>query len=61
MFWIVASMVVILLLAGLVTAYVAFPRRGHDVPGAPWVGQALERGVESLPTLARQREGSSLR
>jgi hypothetical protein len=60
-FWIVLSMVVILLLAGLVSAYVAFPRRGHDVPGAPWVGDVLERGVEALPTLARQRESSGRR
>ncbi len=61
MFWIVLSMVVILLLAGVVTAYVAFPRRGHGVPGAPWVGDVLERGVEALPTLARQREDSGVR
>ena len=53
--WVVLSMLVILAVAGLVAAYVAYPRRGHDVPGVPWVGEVLERGVEALPTLARER------
>ncbi len=59
-FWIVSSMLVILTLAGLVAAYVAYPRRGHGVPGVPWVGEALERGVEALPTLSRERAGSGV-
>jgi hypothetical protein len=53
--WIVLSMLVILMLAGLVAAYVAYPRRGHEVPGAPWIGEVLERGVESLPVLDQER------
>ncbi len=48
------AMFMILLLAGLVAAYVAYPRRGADVPALPWVGAALERGVEALPTLHNQ-------
>ena len=31
--------------------YVAFPHRGEEVPGAPWLGDAMTRGVEALPTL----------
>jgi hypothetical protein len=49
------TMVAILGLAALVAAYVAFPRRGADVPAVPWVGDALQRGVGALPTLDNQR------
>jgi hypothetical protein len=48
---IVVSMVVIVLVAGVVTAYVAFPHRGEDLPGAPWLGRLMQRGARSLPTL----------
>ncbi len=50
------AMVVILALAGLVAAYVAYPRRGADLPALPWVGDALQKSVEALPTLDNQRE-----
>ncbi len=50
------AMLVILALAGLVAAYVAYPRRGADLPALPWVGDALQKGVEALPTLDNQRE-----
>lgn len=45
----------ILALAGLVVLYVAYPHRGEDVPKAPWVGEALQKGVDRLPTLQNQR------
>lgn len=45
-------MLLILALAGLVATYVAYPRRGEEVPAVPWVGQALQRGVDALPTLS---------
>lgn len=48
---IVVSMVVIVLVAGVVTAYVAFPHRGEDLPGAPWLGRLMRRGARSLPTV----------
>jgi hypothetical protein len=44
-------MLVILVLAGLVVLYVAFPHRGHDVPHVPWLGRLLRKGVDSAPTL----------
>lgn len=47
---------VILVLAAAVVLYVAFPRRGQDVPHAPWVGDAMRQGVKSLPTLGNQRD-----
>jgi hypothetical protein len=53
--WVFLSMLVILALAGLVAAYVAYPRRGEQLPAAPWVGDALQRGVDALPTLHNQQ------
>jgi len=41
----------ILVLAGLVVLYVAFPHRGEDVPAVPWVGDAMRKGVSALPTI----------
>jgi len=35
---------------------VAFPHRGEDMPHTPWVGDAMRRGVQMLPTLDNQRE-----
>jgi hypothetical protein len=48
---IVISMVVILVIAGLVVAYVAFPHRGEEIPAAPWLGDMMRRGVDAAPTL----------
>ena len=53
---VLVAMLVILALAGLVVLYVAYPHRGEEVPNAPWVGDALRRGVDALPTLDNQRE-----
>jgi hypothetical protein len=55
--WVLLAMLVILFVAGLVATYVAFPARGQEVPGAPWVGDVLERGVDALPTLDNERSG----
>ena len=45
------AMLGIVLLAGLVVLYVAYPHRGQEVPTAPWIGEAMRRGVARLPTL----------
>jgi hypothetical protein len=42
---------VILVIAGVVVMYVAYPHRGEDVPGAPWLGEAMKRGVDSVGEL----------
>ena len=47
----VVAMLVILVLAGLVLAYVAYPHRGEEVPAAPWLGDVMKRSVEAAPTL----------
>lgn len=51
MLWILTAMLLIVALAAVVAAYVAYPRRGFDVPGLPWLGPALQRAVDALPTL----------
>ena len=53
---ILVAMIAILLIAGLVVVYVAYPHRGEDVPNAPWVGDAMRKGVNLLPTLDNQTE-----
>lgn len=50
-------MLVIMVLAGVVVLYVAFPHRGEEMPHTPWVGTAMRKSVDRLPTLGNQREG----
>jgi len=52
---IVLAMLAILALAGAVVLYVAYPHRGAEVPHTPWVGDAMRKGVDALPTLDNQR------
>ena len=50
------AMLGIVVLAGLVVLYVAYPHRGESVPNAPWLGEAMRKGVNRLPTVDNQRE-----
>ena len=50
------AMFAIVVLAGLVVVYVAYPHRGEDVPNAPWVGDVMRKGVRKLPTLDNQSD-----
>ena len=56
MIWILVAMLGIVALAVLVVLYVAYPHRGEDVPNAPWVGEAMRKGVNLLPTLDNQSD-----
>ncbi len=40
-----------LLVAGAVVAYVAYPHRGAEMPVVPQLGNAMRKGVDALPTL----------
>ncbi len=51
MLFIVIAMLAILVVSGLVVAYVAFPHRGEDIPGVPWLGDAMNKATDALPTL----------
>lgn len=44
-------MAVIVVVAGLVVAFVAFPHRGETLPGAPWLGETMGRTADAMPTL----------
>ena len=44
------AMTAILLLAGGVVAYVAFPHRGQRMPVVPWLGDAMDKAANALPT-----------
>lgn len=47
------AMLVIVLIAVAVLAYVIWPHRGEDLPYAPQVGRAVSRTVQGLPTLEK--------
>ncbi len=54
-----AILVVLLLalaLAAVVMIYAAYPYRGEDTPLAPFLGRAMRRGVDSLPTVDLEPE-----
>ena len=55
---IVLAMLVIVALAAVVVVYVAFPHRGEDVPAAPWLGDAMAKAVDALPTVAPRETGT---
>lgn len=55
----VTSMLAITLVAGGVVAYVAWPHRGREMPAAPWLGDALRRGVAALPTVAEEERDAA--
>lgn len=54
MFLLLLAMTAILVVAGAVVLYVAYPHRDQEVPVAPWLGDALKRGVDAMPTLEDQ-------
>ncbi|QCW51363.1 hypothetical protein FE634_14810 [Nocardioides dongxiaopingii] len=48
---VIVTMVVVVAVAALALAYAAFPHRGARVPGASWLGNAVERAAEAVPVL----------
>ena len=48
---IVVVLLLALVLAAAVMLYAAYPYRGEETPLTPKLGEAMRRGVESLPTL----------
>jgi hypothetical protein len=50
-------LLIALIFAAAVLFYAAYPYRGEETPVSPRLGEAMSRGVRSLPTLdAEQRE-----
>jgi len=48
---IVLMMLLVLAVSGAVVVYVAYPHRGEDIPLVPQLGDAMRKGVDSLPTI----------
>lgn len=53
---ITSTMLVILLVACLVVTFVAYPHRGQEVPQVAWLGEAMTRAAERLPTIAEEED-----
>ncbi len=47
----VITMIVVLAVAAGALVFAAFPHRGEHVPGARWLGDALGRAADAVPTL----------
>ena len=54
---IVITMLVILLVAACVVVYAAYPHRGEDVPGAPWLGDAMAKAADAIPFIDDDDDG----
>ena len=61
MLLIVLMMLGILLVAAVVVIYVAFPHRGADIPGAPWLGDAMSRAADAVPLLEEEEHEHTYR
>jgi hypothetical protein len=55
---VVIVMVLILLLAGGIAAYVAYPHRGEELPVAPWLGDAMNKAADAAPLIEVDYEDS---
>lgn len=53
---VVIVMVLILLLAGGIVLYVAYPHRGEELPVAPWLGDAMNRAADAAPLIEPEYE-----
>jgi hypothetical protein len=55
---VIFAMLLTLVAAGLVVCYVAFISRGHDIPRAEWLSEAMRRGADrwQVPTEPAQHE-----
>ena len=47
-----------LIVAGAVVVYGLYPHRDEDVPYAPWLGEAMRKGVEAMPTIDKAAAAS---
>jgi len=57
---IVVVLLLAIVLAAVVMVYAAYPYRGEQTPVTPRLGQAMRRGVRSLPTLDHQEQDRPL-
>jgi len=58
---VVIAMLVVLVVAGLVVVYAAYPHRGEEVPAAPWLGDAMTRATVAAPLIEPEYQDSEPR
>ena len=58
MLFILIAMLVIIVIAGLVVVYVAYPHRGEEVPNAPWLSDMMNRAADAAPVLEPEYDDS---
>ncbi|KRC46175.1 MULTISPECIES: hypothetical protein [unclassified Nocardioides] len=51
MLFVVLAILLSLALSGVVVLYVAYPHRGEQVPGVPWLGDAMARAADAAPLI----------
>ncbi|MBU2698649.1 MULTISPECIES: hypothetical protein [Pimelobacter] len=51
MLFVVLAVLVSLAVAGAVVLYVAYPHRGEQVPGVPWLGDAMAKAADAAPVI----------
>lgn len=51
MVFVLLAILLSLAVSGVVVLYVAYPHRGEQVPGVPWIGDAMAKAVEAAPVI----------
>jgi len=49
--FVVLAVLVSLAVAAAVVLYVAYPHRGEQVPGVPWLGDAMAKAADAAPVI----------
>lgn len=51
MLFVLLAILLSLVVSGVVVLYVAYPHRGEQVPGVPWLGDAMAKAVDAAPVI----------
>ncbi|HVK28307.1 MAG TPA: hypothetical protein VM575_08195 [Nocardioides sp.] len=51
MLFVLLAILFSLAVSGVVVLYVAYPHRGEQVPGVPWLGDAMAKAVDAAPVI----------
>ena len=51
MLFVVLAILLSLAISGVVVLYVAYPHRGEQVPGVPWLGDAMAKAADAAPLI----------
>ncbi|HWJ10165.1 MAG TPA: hypothetical protein VNS46_12360 [Nocardioides sp.] len=51
MLFVLLAILFSLAVSGVVVLYVAYPHRGEQVPGVPWLGDAMAKAADAAPVI----------